>query len=123
MMEFDCNYELLHENLLDTSHISFLHAGLIDSGAIAQAEVNTTYGDKSVRIGRDVIEKPTEAMAAVFHLEPGKPVQRTLIKEAPAPSLSVISNIFPFPDKPDRPAPLPITTHGVPPANEPKNLN
>ena len=56
MMEFDCNYELLHENLLDTSHISFLHAGLIDSGAIAQAEVNTTYGDKSVRIGRDVIE-------------------------------------------------------------------
>ena len=37
MMEIKANYSLLFENLLDTSHISFLHIGGIDGGNMATA--------------------------------------------------------------------------------------
>ena len=70
-----------------------------------------------------MIEEPTPSMAAVFHLEAGKPVQRTLITEALAPNLSVITNIFTFPDQPDRPEHVLITPQGVTPANDRKCLN
>jgi vanillate O-demethylase monooxygenase subunit len=123
MMEMECNFEILHENLLDTSHISFLHAGLIDSGPIAEAKFKISQTETTVRISRDVIERPTPAMAATFHLEPGKAVQRTLITEAIAPNLSVITNIFTFPDQPDRPAHILISPQGVTPANDRKCLN
>ena len=122
-MEFDCNYELLHENLLDTSHISFLHTGLIDSGPIARAKANMEFKGNSVRVWRDVIEEPTPAMAGVFHLEPGKPINRTLITESIAPCLSVITNIFTFPDQPDRPPHIQVSPQGVTPMNDRKCLN
>jgi len=38
VVEMGCNFELLHENLLDTSHITFLHAGMIDGGTMARAD-------------------------------------------------------------------------------------
>jgi Vanillate O-demethylase oxygenase C-terminal domain len=96
---------------------------MIDSGPIAEAKFKVSQTDTTVRISRDVIEHPTPQMAATFHLEPGKAVQRTLITEAIAPSLSVITNIFTFPDQPERPAHILISPQGVTPANDRKCLN
>jgi len=38
---------MLHENLLDTSHITFLHPGMIDGGNMAKASFNTSYKNGS----------------------------------------------------------------------------
>ena len=74
VMEMGCNYQLLHENLLDVSHISFLHAGLLDTGSMASAAFKASYTGGRVRISRDLDEIPNDVMARTFNLTAGKPV-------------------------------------------------
>ena len=125
VVEMGCNFELLHENLLDTSHITFLHAGMIDGGTMAQADFQTSYKGGRVHISRQLIETPTAAMARTFHLKggPGKPVKRTLITDAIPPHLSVITNIFTYPDEPDAPPHILINPQGVTPSGKNCCLN
>src|SRR5258705_490832 len=62
VMEIGCNFQMLHENLLDTSHITFLHPGMIDGGNMATASFNTSYKNGRVTISRDITETPTAPM-------------------------------------------------------------
>ena len=101
VMEIGCNYQLLHENLLDTSHITFLHVGMIDGGSMAQAKFKSSYEGGRVRMTRELVEAPTPEMARTFQLPRGTaPVHRILITDAIPPHLSVITNIFHYEDDP-----------------------
>jgi vanillate O-demethylase monooxygenase subunit len=123
VMEIGCNFQLLHENLLDTSHISFLHAGMIDGGSMAQARFNTSYEGGRIHISRELVETPTPGMARTFHLEEGKAVRRKLITDAILPHLSVITNIFNYEDTPDAPPHVLINPQGVTPSGRNRCFN
>jgi phenylpropionate dioxygenase-like ring-hydroxylating dioxygenase large terminal subunit len=98
------SYQLLHENLLDVSHITFLHAGSFDSGAIASAQPRTSVDGRLISISREVTEVVTGDYGRMFGLEDGIRVQRTLQSRTWVPCLNVITNTWKFPDQPDRPA-------------------
>jgi phenylpropionate dioxygenase-like ring-hydroxylating dioxygenase large terminal subunit len=123
VMEMGCNYQLLHENLLDVSHISFLHAGMLDTGSMAAASFKASYAGGRVRISRDLNEIPNDVMAKTFNLTAGKPVRRTLITEAIPPQLSVITNIFTDPENPNAPPHTMISPQGVTPSGNNRCLN
>jgi vanillate O-demethylase monooxygenase subunit len=103
LMEFRGSYQLLHENLLDVSHITYLHEGSFDSGAMASTPATTEVDGNRIRITREVTEVATGAYALNFGLEDGTRVRRTLRSETWVPSLNVITNIFEFLDEPGRP--------------------
>jgi phenylpropionate dioxygenase-like ring-hydroxylating dioxygenase large terminal subunit len=123
VMEMACNYQLLHENLLDVSHISFLHPGLLDTGSMASASFKANYERGRVRISRDLNETPNDMMARTFNLKPGKQVRRTLITEAIPPQLSLIVNIFTDPENPDAPEHILTSPQGVTPSGKNRCLN
>jgi vanillate O-demethylase monooxygenase subunit len=115
VMEMRCNFQLLHENLLDTSHITFLHPGLIDSGLMAEASFKTSFGGGRVSISRDLIESPNPIMAKTFNLTPGKPVRRVLATHAIPPQMSLISNVFTDPENPDAPPHILLNPQAITP--------
>jgi phenylpropionate dioxygenase-like ring-hydroxylating dioxygenase large terminal subunit len=123
VMEMACNYQILHENLLDTSHISFLHPGLLDTGSMATSSFKANYEGGKVRISRDLIETPNEMMAKTFNLTAGKAYRRTLITEAIPPQLSLIVNIFTDPENPDAPPHILTSPQGVTPSGNNRCLN
>ena len=113
-MHIQGNFQLLHENLLDVTHISFLHQGLFDTGVIAAAPPQTVAEGAVIRITRRVDETMDGVFAEQFNLPGGTRVNRQLISTTWVPNLNVITNILSFPDEPDRPpavrhSPFPIT--------------
>jgi phenylpropionate dioxygenase-like ring-hydroxylating dioxygenase large terminal subunit len=52
--------QLLNENLLDLSHLSFLHPGSIGTAEVAEVPITTEFDDRSVRVIREMkdIESP-----------------------------------------------------------------
>jgi len=123
VMEMRCNFQLLHENLLDTSHITFLHPGLIDSGSMADTSFKTSFGGGRVRISRDLIESPNPVMARTFHLTPGKPVRRILTTDAIPPQMSLISNVFTDPENPDAPPHILLNPQAITPTGRNRVFN
>lgn len=103
-MPINGSYQLLHENLLDVSHITFLHEGSFDSGGIASTPAKTEIDGRRIRITREITEVVRGSYAAIFGLADGTKVRRTLRSETWVPSLNVVTNIFEFPDEPGRPA-------------------
>lgn len=111
------NYLRLHENLMDTSHPSFLHEGLFDGGDLAAAPYRTEVEGNVVRLVRDVgPHVPNESTAKAFNLEPGACVRRTLITETHAPCLNIIYNSFTYVDDPTRAPSELINAHPIVPA-------
>ena len=114
----ESDFLLLHENLMDTSHPTYLHAGAFDDGQLVGAPYRVETGENMVRLIRDVgIHMPGEGTRFFFNLDAGKPVRQTAITETYAPSLNVIIYQFDYPDEPDRPmiefvALAPITPAG-----------
>ena len=104
---FPCrgNFVRLHENLLDTSHPSFLHAGAFDDGDLAESTFKTEWQGQMVRLVRRSRRPvlPGPGTIRTFNLEPGKRVIRTLVTETHAPCLNTIMNTFEYVDEPDRP--------------------
>jgi vanillate O-demethylase monooxygenase subunit len=94
---------LLQENLLDVSHISFLHEGGFDTGAICTAEPTVSIENGRIRIDREVEEVVVGAYAATFELPDGTRFKRLLRSQSWAPCLNVITNIFWEVDRPDAP--------------------
>ena len=107
-MEIKANYQLLHENLLDTSHITYLHPQQLDASADAanagEAAFQTEYEDGMIRIWRAMPgTRPNAAMARLYRLPQDEPVDRVLMTETYPPNLSVVSNIFREPGRTDGP--------------------
>jgi phenylpropionate dioxygenase-like ring-hydroxylating dioxygenase large terminal subunit len=103
MMEIKANYSLLFENLLDTSHISYLHIGGIDGGNMATAPF-TSGADRTIvtlerNLARDVAVPGT---AKLFSMPVGQVFSRRLRSDSFLPHLQLISNTIGFPDEPSR---------------------
>jgi phenylpropionate dioxygenase-like ring-hydroxylating dioxygenase large terminal subunit len=97
------DFLLLHENLMDTSHPTFLHAGYFDDGQLTGAPMKLDAHGNIVRLTRNVgVHVPGRGTTAFFNLDPGKPVHQVTITETHAPALNVIVYQFTYPDQPER---------------------
>jgi vanillate monooxygenase len=78
-----CNFMIMHDNLSDASHTSFLHEGLLDDPdntemALAEPLVER-MDDRNVRVTRIMKNfVPQPAVAQLYGLESGKRYTRTL---------------------------------------------
>jgi vanillate O-demethylase monooxygenase subunit len=103
MMEIRCNYSMLFENLLDTSHISYLHIGGIDDGKMASSPY--TVETKGARV---TLERFLERDAAgpgpakLFSMPVGTSYSRRLTTRSLLPNLHLVRNEITFLDEPGR---------------------
>lgn len=101
-MDFGGSFQLVHENVLDVSHISFLHEGFFDSGKIVETPAVTDVDGDVITISRRITETVNGAYAKVFGFAEGTRVERELISKTWVPNLNVVTNVFRFPDEPER---------------------
>lgn len=100
----EADHLMMLENLMDTSHPTFLHPGMLDDGELAVAPWRIESGDNFVRLIRDLgTYVPGAGTTAFFELDPGRPVRQTTITETFAPCLNIINYRFDYPDEPERP--------------------
>ena len=103
MMEIKANYSLLFENLLDTSHISFLHIGGIDGGAMATTPYTISSDNLTVTLERNLArDVAVPGTAKLFSMPVGQVFSRRLRSVSYLPNLHLISNTIGFPDEPSR---------------------
>jgi len=88
------SFEMLHENLLDTTHISFLHGGAFDAGAMAGTAPRMEVTGNVIKIWRELTETATDLTALSFDLVAGHTYRRALITEARVPNLEIVTNVF-----------------------------
>jgi len=114
-----CDFIRMQENLMDTSHPSFLHAGLFDDGQLATAPYKYEIEGNVVRLTRDMgIFVPGPGTASFWGIEPGTRVHQTSVSETHAPSFNNIINTFTFPDDPTREPRRVVTFNPVLPGDE-----
>jgi len=91
--ELKTRYQLLNENLMDISHLSFLHAGTIGTEAVAATEVILIEGERFLRGTRKMKnDQVTGFFAQVLNYE-GKIDRETLI-DYYAPGMHVAWEFF-----------------------------
>ena len=79
-----CDYRLINDNLLDLSHLSFVHIGSIGTSAITEFPISTERGDAFVRMARWVLDAAPPPMYQTFGNFTGN-VDRWQIVEATVP--------------------------------------
>ena len=117
VLEIKSNYSMLFENLLDTSHISFLHGTALDSGRMATASFRSESDASSVKLIRTLkgdIANPNNAKQ--YGLKPGMTFDRELTSAALLPNMHIIRNVFTFPDNPNAPEHIRINVMPITPA-------
>jgi phenylpropionate dioxygenase-like ring-hydroxylating dioxygenase large terminal subunit len=102
-LEGASNYLLSLENLVDATHITFLHHGLIDGGNVASHPFNCEASGVRVRMTR-VFEHEVlpDMLVRSMHLS-GGPVNRTLDLISYAPNTCVVKQHYIECDRPDLP--------------------
>ena len=101
-MEMKANYQLMHDNLMDTSHLSFVHPNLLDTGDMAVSEFWTAEEDRLLKLGRTTRNlRFPPAIASYFKVEPDHPYDRTLVVETYLPSVNIGKQTILDPNNPD----------------------
>lgn len=94
LLEMEANYLYAHENLVDATHITYLHHGVVDSGNVA-AHPFTTHIDGSavttVRRFHDEAIAPFQKMSYGLRCEV---VDRELTLTSHAPHLAVVNEHY-----------------------------
>ena len=83
-----CNYELITDNLMDVSHLTYVHASSIGIDSISDFPIKTERRDRFVRMTRWVLDRP----AAPFYQAAGKfpgNVDRWMITDTDLPCHTV----------------------------------
>lgn len=76
-MPTDCNYQLLADNILDVSHVDFLHAGFLGSGALTPCKPQVAdVSDRSVRVAWLSSGDPAPQVFDVHLREQGRPTDQ-----------------------------------------------
>lgn len=89
-VELGCNYQIFHDNLLDSSHLSYVHFGTLDTGGIASSTYEVTEEGRSIVIRREEPAVSYEGgLAAFFGCKPGVMYHRTHTCEAFMPSIHI----------------------------------
>ena len=119
MLEIKANYSLLFENLLDTSHISFLHGTALDGGRMASSTFRLESEGKIVRLIRELKgDTPTPSNTKQYGLHGASVFDRQLMSIAYLPNLHIIRNTFSFPDQPNRPPQIRINVMPITPSRD-----
>lgn len=61
-----CHYQLVNDNVLDVSHLQYVHASSIGTSAITEFPVKTERDGDTVRMTRWIIDRPAPPMYAKF---------------------------------------------------------
>jgi phenylpropionate dioxygenase-like ring-hydroxylating dioxygenase large terminal subunit len=61
-MHLKADYKLLIENLLELSHLSYVHANTLGTGAIAEVQMKHERGDSHVTLTRWILDSPASNM-------------------------------------------------------------
>jgi len=87
LLECRSNYLLPFENLLDATHITFLHNGAIDAGGVAGEPLQFEMKDGRISVSRQIRnERQTPLTMRTFGFS-GDTAHRSIIAEAMPPSL------------------------------------
>lgn len=87
LIECRSNYLLPFENLLDASHITFLHQGQIDAGGVASEPLDFGVENGCISVSRQIRNEPQSPLTMrTFGFE-GDTAHRSIIAEATPPSL------------------------------------
>jgi len=101
MMEFAANYQYLFDNLLDSTHVSYIHEGLLDSGEVASSVYSVRHSGNTVIMDRKNINVCFDAgVAKFFHVRPNYLYDRELNQEARLPNIVTGKNIITDPKNP-----------------------
>lgn len=87
LLPVGANYLLPFENLLDASHISFLHHGLIDGGDVASMPFDIEQEDNWMRVIRRIPNEPLSPLTRKTFAITGDTADRTITADAHAPNL------------------------------------
>jgi phenylpropionate dioxygenase-like ring-hydroxylating dioxygenase large terminal subunit len=58
MIHVKCNYQLISDNVLDVTHLAYVHATSIGNAAIAEFPVQTEREERLVRMTRWILDRP-----------------------------------------------------------------
>ncbi|PPR10090.1 MAG: hypothetical protein CFH41_02145, partial [Alphaproteobacteria bacterium MarineAlpha11_Bin1] len=61
-MYLKADYKLLIENLLELSHLSYVHATTLGTGAVAEEQMKFERGERSVTLTRWILDSPVSTM-------------------------------------------------------------
>jgi vanillate O-demethylase monooxygenase subunit len=87
LLPLKANYLLPFENLLDASHISFLHHGLIDAGNVAMLPFSLEQEGAYLRVVREITQEPISPLTMkTFGFQCDR-VNRRIIADATVPNL------------------------------------
>lgn len=104
MLELGCNYQIFNDNLLDSTHLSYVHRGSLDNGGLAESEYQVTEEGQYVLLRRDEPEVTYEGgLAAFYRCKPGEKYSRTHLCEAYMPSTHVAKQWLYEVNNPDEP--------------------
>lgn len=95
-----CRARLLHENLTDISHLSFLHVGTIGTDAVAATEVEIAQTARYLRGARFIPGETLTGFSAEV-LGHAAPVDRLVLIDFCAPALHVALESFRHPGTED----------------------
>lgn len=87
LLDIPANYLLPFENLLDASHITFLHNGQIDSGDVAGQPLEMEVSGITVRVIRHIPDELQSPLTMKTFGFSGTHAHRTITAEAQAPNL------------------------------------
>ncbi len=62
VMPIACNYRLIGDNVLDVTHLAYVHASSIGNQAITEFPVRTEHDDNRVRLTRWILDRPPPPM-------------------------------------------------------------
>lgn len=94
VMNIQGNFQLLQENLLDLSHVSFLHEGSFDAGGMAAVSPTVEVDGDLITVGRQITEVMTGQFSKIFDLPEGTRMERRLVTRTWVPGFCVVSNYF-----------------------------
>jgi vanillate O-demethylase monooxygenase subunit len=88
-LQIGCRYQLLHENILDLTHLAFVHLGSLGSAQTAAGDVEIESEGRVIRVIRwTYAEEPTPLYVEALGVR--GPIDRMHVTEFHAPSLHVV---------------------------------
>ncbi len=83
------NYELITDNLLDLSHVSFLHEGILGNEDTIAAEIDVKRDGSRLRVGRLMADVPVPGMFDLLYKQDGRRVDLWNVMTWDAPGCMV----------------------------------
>lgn len=73
-LRLECDYRLIMSNLLDLSHVSFLHDGILGNAETITAKIDVQVTDDTVEVRRDSYNAPPPKLFDLLFKNDGAPV-------------------------------------------------